>query len=283
MLLMPFLSSIKQKLDNNFQNDPDALNKVRASFLLNTLAISLFVALFTLPGFWLKSLDLLFYRSIAIVVTQAIFIWIIIYLNKWKTIAHLMCIMVALIIYTNFFVNIEGINIISLQFVILLVTFSYYLLGKKWGLFYSILSAASIFLYFTAVGRVGVEAIERTTINDYTFYGVVIFNFVLMFYIQYHFFNAFSKTVDNLEARELEGRLLNEKLKVAMVEIKQTAQAKSNFLSTISHELRTPLNGVIGMSNILILENPRPDQVENLNVLKFSANNLLALINDILD
>lgn len=280
---MALLSSIKQKIDNNFKNDPDGLNKVRASFLLNTLTISLFVALLTLPGFWLKSYDLLFYRSLAIVAVQAVFIWVTLHLNKWKTVAHLLCIMVSVIIFTNFYVTVEGIKIISLQFLILLITFSYYLLGKKWGLFYSILSASSMFLYFTAIGRAGIESIERTTISDYTFYGVVVFNFILMFYIQFHFFNAFSKTVKNLEAKELEGRLLNEKLKVAMVEIKQSTKAKSDFLSTISHELRTPLNGVIGMSNILFLENPRKDQVENLNLLKFSANNLLALINDILD
>ncbi|RYF99197.1 MAG: response regulator, partial [Chitinophagaceae bacterium] len=61
------------------------------------------------------------------------------------------------------------------------------------------------------------------------------------------------------------------------------SNAKSNFLSTVSHELRTPLNGVIGMSDILLMQNPRDDQAENLNVLKFSANNLLNLINNVLD
>ncbi|RZJ78923.1 MAG: hypothetical protein EOO47_12370, partial [Flavobacterium sp.] len=157
---MAFLSFIKHKIDNNFINYPDPLDKVRASFLLNTLAISLFVALFTLPGFWLKSFDLLFYRSMAIVIVQTVFIWIIIYLNRWKAVAHLLCIMVAIIIFTNFFVEVQGIKIISLQFIILLITISYYLLGKLWGLFYSVISAISIFLYFTAIGRIGIETIE---------------------------------------------------------------------------------------------------------------------------
>ncbi|HQS52117.1 MAG: ATPase, partial [Sphingobacteriales bacterium 39-40-5] len=58
---------------------------------------------------------------------------------------------------------------------------------------------------------------------------------------------------------------------------------KSEFLSTMSHEIRTPLNSVIGMSHLLLKENPRKDQVENLNVMLFSANNLLAIVNDILD
>jgi len=51
----------------------------------------------------------------------------------------------------------------------------------------------------------------------------------------------------------------------------------------MSHELRTPLHAVIGMINVLSIENPRKDQEENLAILRFSAENLLALINDTLD
>lgn len=61
------------------------------------------------------------------------------------------------------------------------------------------------------------------------------------------------------------------------------AAIKTQFLSTMSHEIRTPMNAVIGLSNILLHENPRRGQVENLETLKFSADLLLSLINDILD
>jgi PAS domain S-box-containing protein len=63
----------------------------------------------------------------------------------------------------------------------------------------------------------------------------------------------------------------------------QASQVKSQFLSIMSHEIRTPMNAVIGMSHLLIEDNPRPDQLENLKTLQFSAENLLGLINDILD
>lgn len=62
-----------------------------------------------------------------------------------------------------------------------------------------------------------------------------------------------------------------------------TALIKAKFLSTMSHEIRTPMNAVIGLTNILMQENPRANQMENLNTLKFSADLLLSLINDILD
>jgi len=72
-------------------------------------------------------------------------------------------------------------------------------------------------------------------------------------------------------------------LKKAKAEAEQGLTAKSEFLSTMSHEIRTPLNAVIGMSHLLLKNNPRPDQVEQLDVMLFSANNLLAIVNDVLD
>ncbi|MCM4161246.1 PAS domain S-box protein [Antarcticibacterium flavum] len=66
-------------------------------------------------------------------------------------------------------------------------------------------------------------------------------------------------------------------------EAEAASRAKEDFVSTMSHEIRTPLNAVIGLTNLLLDNNPRDDQKENLNSLSFSAQNLLSLINDILD
>ncbi len=60
-------------------------------------------------------------------------------------------------------------------------------------------------------------------------------------------------------------------------------RAKDMFISVMSHEIRTPLNAVIGMSHLLLDEDPLESQKENLSVLKFSAENLMRLINDVLD
>ncbi|NJM94658.1 MAG: PAS domain-containing protein [Cytophagales bacterium] len=61
------------------------------------------------------------------------------------------------------------------------------------------------------------------------------------------------------------------------------SRAKAQFLSTMSHEIRTPMNAVIGITHLLLDNEPRPDQITNLKTLRFSAENLLVLINDILD
>lgn len=63
----------------------------------------------------------------------------------------------------------------------------------------------------------------------------------------------------------------------------QLSEAKEMFLSVMSHEIRTPLNAVIGMTHLLLENDPKPAQIDDLNILKFSGENLLNIINDILD
>ncbi|MHB1179582.1 MAG: PAS domain-containing hybrid sensor histidine kinase/response regulator, partial [Daejeonella sp.] len=80
-----------------------------------------------------------------------------------------------------------------------------------------------------------------------------------------------------------ERKLAEEELIKTREEALQLSKAKETFLSVMSHEIRTPLNAVIGMSHILMDDNPTESQMENLQILGFSAQNLLKLINDILD
>ncbi|RAJ33430.1 PAS domain S-box protein [Pedobacter cryoconitis] len=72
-----------------------------------------------------------------------------------------------------------------------------------------------------------------------------------------------------------------------MIEAKEQAlklsEAKEMFLSVMSHEIRTPLNAVIGMTHLLLDNDPKISQIDDLNILKFSGENLLHIINDILD
>jgi signal transduction histidine kinase len=83
---------------------------------------------------------------------------------------------------------------------------------------------------------------------------------------------------DIIRRIEVESELLKAK-EVA----EDAAKAKQQFLSTMSHEIRTPLNAIINTAGLLRDEDPRPDQLDNIEILHFSASNLLRLINDILD
>jgi len=78
-----------------------------------------------------------------------------------------------------------------------------------------------------------------------------------------------------------------ERQKLELSEAKQKADsavvAKSRFLSNISHEMRTPLNGIVGTVNLMLQEPSLPEQKQNLEVLKYSSEHMLSVVNDVLD
>lgn len=59
--------------------------------------------------------------------------------------------------------------------------------------------------------------------------------------------------------------------------------AKTRFLANMSHEFRTPLNGIVGMSELLVMTPLDTEQRECAQVIKASAQSLLALVEDVLD
>lgn len=131
---------------------------------------------------------------------------------------------------------------------------------RRPGANYALLSTGVLLSVFVAINLnyFGVSAAGKALV----FLGYILFFFLQSLILSFRF--AFT-------------------LKQARLQAEEGLVAKSEFLSTMSHEIRTPLNSVIGMMNLLQAENPRPDQEHHLEVMQFSANHLMSIINDILD
>ncbi|MBA3324081.1 MAG: hypothetical protein H0T41_01970 [Rhodobacteraceae bacterium] len=73
------------------------------------------------------------------------------------------------------------------------------------------------------------------------------------------------------------------RLEVALHRAQAADRSKTQFLANVSHELRTPMNGVIGIAQLLQMQDLGPESRELLAVLLASAHTQIQLINGLLD
>lgn len=131
--------------------------------------------------------------------------------------------------------------------------------------------------------------IERARVRKIIFWsGIGFFSIVLV--LMWIYVVKVKRNNSKLSTNQKKIEIQNKILQVKNIEILQAKEAaeeaakvKSQFISTISHEIRTPLNAIIGATNLLNQNSPNVEQLENLNILKISSDNLLSLVNNILD
>lgn len=197
--------------------------------------------------------------------------------GKWKQSGHIFLLSLCSIIWTNLIFYRFGVNLVTFQLSLVIISTSFYILGKNWGIIYSLANVLPVIAHLIRTrmqnGRI---MITEYQVNNNSFMLALVVNFCLLIIMHHEFFKSFYQS-------HVKAKTLNTQLQSALKEAQEATRLRADFLSSMSHELRTPLHAVIGMINMLSTENPRKDQEENLAILRFSAENLLALINDTLD
>ena len=117
----------------------------------------------------------------------------------------------------------------------------------------------------------------QKTKRETTYFWIKIVSAVLFILFVFLFFSYFKRKnlLNNLVKKNnlyLEAKELSE----------AQIQAKTRLFSNITHELRTPMYGIVGITSLLQDDPKLKHHKENINSLKFSAEYLLSLINNVL-
>lgn len=279
---------LSKYIDNVFINlidkEPDPLDKARIRMLGYILLFySVFTGILIIP-YYLLDLDVHLIRVSVIFVASFVLIGFARHTYMWRPVSHTILILITLGVWSNLSIYVRNVNLETLQYIWFACVLSFYIHGSKFGWIYSALNILPVVAFTIADNKdyfyIGSTSHEVTH-SIYIF--VTAYNFLLIIFLQSYFFRSFTNNIKRLQEVKADLGMMNTKLNQTLSEVEKLSNSRMDFLSTMSHEIRTPLNGVIGLTNVLLIENPRKDQAENLDMLKFSAENLLLLVNNVLD
>lgn len=276
---------IRDFIERITARESDPINQARTQMLFYLVMAYFFFGLSLTVAYAYTGQIPQLIRAIVISILAIIALYVHYTFNVWRILSHIVLVLITVMgVWANILIYVQGINAATLQYIWLACAFGFYMHGSKVGWVYAVINIAPVLIDATFFSKdyfflgAGPQVVARPI-----YIYVLIYDFFAIAFLHYFFFKVFNKNITTLTETKNQLNNTNEKLNKTIEEIKELSNVRMRFLSTMSHELRTPLNGVIGLTNVLLHQEPRKDQEETLSVLKFSAENLLALVNDILD
>src|SRR6202000_324342 len=90
---------------------------------------------------------MLTYIAATLLVASVIFFKVLTYRPDWRTISHCLLVLATVVNLLCVFVIMQAVNIVVIQLVILVIIFSFYMLGQTAGLAYSIINLLPVLIF----------------------------------------------------------------------------------------------------------------------------------------
>ncbi|KQS27899.1 ATP-binding protein [Dyadobacter sp. Leaf189] len=194
-----------------------------------------------------------------------------------QKVAHFALVSLSVAIISTSLLFEPGNHVATLQYIFVLLSASFYLLGARWGLIYSVTNVVVTCGIMLGQAYHFVPVVDHPfSVEPPTLFFGVIYNCAMLLYIHFRYF----KDSELSDAKE---KVLLGELKVAAADAHDMADYKSNFLMMISHEIRTPLHAIVGGIDIFMTENPQARRDQSLESIRLSAAVLDSVVEDVLN
>ena len=115
---------------------------------------------------------------------------------RWGIISHILLVLATMVNLTNVFITLQTVDIITAQIVLLIIIFSFYMLGQVSGMFYSLMNLIPVLLFLILeYDNNYLIGIKPMVIDESTIIIAVCANFILIIFMHSHFYRAFIKSM----------------------------------------------------------------------------------------
>jgi signal transduction histidine kinase len=160
---------------------------------------------------------------------------------NWRRCAHAALIVQTVIIWASTLLFMQDTNLIAIQFVLLVILCSFYVLGKTWGVIYSAANILPVVWHIALFSSESPAHLSNQQIKGPLLALILLMNFLFIIFAHYHFFSAFTSTIHTLNKRT---KQLNDTIKALESSrdgLRQQTKLQKKLIAAITHDIKSPL------------------------------------------
>lgn len=159
----------------------------------------------------------------------------------------------------------------TIPYILVLMVFFVIILGEMicTGLKNKKVKKQGLIIMAVIISSIFISTVIQIIVRDFAFLGIGIYlTVMLMYYL-----------IENIDL------IITDELKILQKNIEKSSNAKLDFLYNMSHDIRSPMNAIVELSKSLreIDEFDEESIRADIKSIKFSCNNLVEIVNNILD
>ena len=246
--------------------EPSILNRARIKVLSYALNLKICTTTLLLIFYQLENYRIQAARAAVLLAIVIVYYIAVASGFQWRKAAHAAMFIFMLIIWSNLYFFQKGVDLVTLQYIVVVSVAAFYGLGNRWGVIYSTIAVAP-FLAHVLMGQHlsgyiawGPLGSGRITIAIQLFQ-----NFILIVLINYFFFSSFYETISDLDARRDELRASLESLEDSQRKLQTEYVHQKHLIASISHDIKSPLRFLMTTTGRLARNHPDLSMVRSIS------------------